>query len=505
MTSAAAPVYLCVHVPEFAAQALLRLRPELEGRAVAVLEGTPPLEQVASANVRAFRLGVARHMTRTALEAFPELCVLSRSPEEERNARACLLEATSVFTPRLELQPARGAALDLVLDLTGTTRLFGPLPETAAQVARAVRALRLSARMAASANLHAAVCMAPAAFRKPILIPAGEERQQLRALPLTALPLTPQQAETLDTWGLRTVGELAALPQAELVARLGPAGQALHQMACGEHPHLLVPEEAAFTLTEYIAFDSPVELLDSLLFVLGPMIDQLLERARNHAFAIASLTLTFGLEGGGMHERTIKPALPVAQRDILLKLAHLDLQAHPPAAGVLSIALRAEPGDRSKMQLGLFAPQTPEPMRLDITLARIAALVGEDRVGRARLLDTHAPDGFVMERFTVPTTTPLPPEKSAQPPVAQRRCRPPVKLSVRSHHAQPAAFSFAGKRYTVQQALGPWRRSGDWWSAAVWSHEEWDVCATTPEGGTLLCVLAHDLLHHHWQMEAVYD
>jgi protein ImuB len=247
-----------------------------------------------------------------------------------------------------------------------------------------------------------------------------------------------------------------------------------------------------------------VELLDSLLFVLSPMLEQLLIRAQSRALALASVTVRLGLDGGGEHERTIKPALPVAQREVLLKLLHLDLQAHPPSAGVVSVFIQAEPGDRRKVQLGLFAPQLPEPMRLDVTLARIAALVGEDRVGRARLLDTHRPDSFVMERFTV-TRSAAKAEGTSKQACALRRCRPARRLTMESRDARPVAFSLAGKRYNVREAYGPWRRSGEWWSSAVWTQEEWDVCATAGTDDALLCVLSHDLLRHEWQMDAVYD
>ena len=325
--------------------------------------------------------------------------------------------------------------------------------------------------------------------------------------------LPPAQAETLSLWGLHTLGELAAIPETELVVRLGQAGKRLRLLARGEHPHLMVPEEPVFALQEVLAFDAPVELLDSLLFVLGPMLDQLLARAQSRAFALASVTVKLGLDGGGEHERTVKPALPVLQRDILLRLLHLDLQAHPPSAGVLSVFVHAEPGDRSKVQMGLFAPQLPEPLRLDVTLARIAVIVGEQRVGRARLLDAHRPDRFAMERFVVPTTEPqgkaVPPAHKAT--AALRRCRPPVAIPVRHAGQRLAAFTFRGKRYTVQEAYGPWRKSGEWWSGGVWSREEWDVRATgsAPAGGEagsiLLCVLTHDLLRRQWQMEALYD
>jgi protein ImuB len=497
------PLYVCVHVPEFPAQALLRLRTDLAHTPVAVLAGNPPLEQVSSVNARALKLGVAPSMTRAELDAFPNLSVLRRSLPEESNARAALLEAAGIFTPRIEVQPSPSSAFVMVLDMTGTTRIFGPAQKAISRILQAIAALRFYAQLSASANLLAAVCIAPAARKAPIVIAAGREREHLHGLPLAALNLTPPQAETLSLWGLHTLGELAGLPEVELVVRLGQAGKRLRLMARGEHPHLMVPEEPVFTLQEFVAFDAPVEMLDSLLFVLGPMLDQLLTRAQNRSYALASVAIRLGLDGGGEHERTIKPALPVLQREVLLKLLHLDLQAHPPSAGVVSIFVHAEPGDRSKVQLGLFAPQTPEPMRLDVTLARIAAFVGEDHVGRARLLDTHRPDSFVMERFIVPCTTPkedIPSRHS----VALRRCRPPLEIQGQHDGRCLTTFTLRGKRYTVQESCGPWRTSGDWWSSEVWSSEEWDVRATA-QAETLLCLISHDRLRKSWQLEAIYD
>ena len=498
------PLYVCVYVPEFPAQALLRLRPELANSAVAVLSGVPPTEQVCSTNARASKQGVMRGMTRAELDSFTGLSVLRRSEAEERVARAVLLEAVGGFTPRVEIQISDAATFVMVLDMAGTTSLFGPAPQSVKNVRRTLTALHFFVQLAASANHHAAVCIAPAARRAPILIPAGKEKEHLCGLPLSSLNLTVQQANTLALWGLHTLGELAGLPEVELVVRLGQEGKRLRLLARGEHPHLMVPEEPVFALEEFVAFDAPIEILDSLLFVLGPMLDQLLARAQNRSYALASVTVKFGLDGGGEHERTIKPALPVLQREVLLKLLHLDLQAHPSSAGVLSIFVHAEPGDRSKVQLGLFAPQLPEALRLDVTLARIEALVGEERVGRAKLLDGHRPESFTMERFVVPKEAA---KKCAgtRYAVALRRCRPPLALLVQHEGQRLAAFSLRGKRYTVQEAYGPWRKSGDWWSAEVWSREEWDVRAASNADDTLLCVITHDLLRHHWQLEALYD
>ena len=498
------PLYVCIYVPEFPAQALLRLRPELAKSAVVVLKGEPPLQEVCSINTHASRLGVTHGMTRAELTPFEDLCLLRRSEREERSARTALMEAMGKFTPRIEVQPASASTFAIVLDMTGTTRIFGRPSQAIASIARCVAGLHLFAQFAASANLHAAVCLAPSARAASRIIPAGHEAEHLRDLSLATLNLDPRQAEALSLWGLHTLGDLAILPEEDLVVRLGQQGKQLRLLARGECAHLMVPAEPVFALEEFLAFDEPIEILDSLLFILGPMLDQLIGRAQSRALALASITVKLGLDGGGEHERTIRPALPVAQREVLLKLLHLDLQAHPPPAGILSVFVHAEPGARSKVQFGLFAPQLPESTRLDVTLARIASLVGEDRVGRARLLDTHSSDGFKMERFVLPDTTKQK-APAARLKATLRRYRPPLPISMQRDGECLAAFSLQGKRYVVQQAYGPWRKSGEWWSGDVWSREEWDVRAASQPEDVLNGVVTHDLLHHHWQLEGLYD
>jgi len=131
--------------------------------------------------------------------------------------------------------------------------------------------------------------------------------------------------------------------------------------------------------------------MDSLLFIGARMIDCLVTRAAGHALSLASLTVMMKLEGSRIHHGKIRPALPSTNRKFLLKLLQLEIAAHPPPAAVISLTLTAEAGLNSKVQLGLFAPQTPEPSRLDVTLARLKAIVGDDRVGSPELDDTHLP------------------------------------------------------------------------------------------------------------------
>jgi len=194
----------------------------------------------------------------------------------------------------------------------------------------------------------------------------------------------------------------------------------------------------------------------------------------------------------------------------------------------------------------LFAPQTPEPSRLDVTLARLRAMVGEERVGSPVLKDTHRAGGFRMERFAIPgpqmrgtggTRVDSHPTQAKLgwgthdsgetrrevPRMALRRVRParlvrvvlnptlpasfPGKDAGRmgQRAIKPVAFSDGENRYEVAAAYGPWKTSGCWWSLDAWDSEEWDVLATANDGATVACLLTRDCARNAWQLEAFYD
>jgi len=497
-------LYACLLVREFPAQALLRLRPELRDQPCAVMEGKPPLETVCSLNVKARALGVELGMTRVEMDTFPMVRVLLRSAVEEEAARLALLECAGGFSPRLEEQ-SDGRAFICVIDIAGTEKLFGASRMLANMLLERVRVLGMDAQVAVSHNFEAVICLARGTkSRVPQIVGQGEESSALAPLPLSVLELSEEHAEIFSLWGIRTLGMLAELPEKELISRLGQEGKRLRQLARGDMPHFFVPHEPAFALKERIELDSSVEMLDSLLFVVGVMLEQLILRASARVLALASVTITLSLDGGASHTRIVRPALPSVDRQMWLKLIHLDLEAHPPQAAILAVTLTAEPGRTSKVQLGLFSPQLPEPMRLDVMLARIRKIVGENCVGRAVLTDTHQGDAFLIDPFVVT------PEASSEvvshkARAAIRQLRPAENASVTLCGGRPALFYFRNARYRVEQAYGPWMASGEWWNPGLWNSEQWDLVARSDDGSLLCCVLACDLADNCWRMTALYD
>jgi protein ImuB len=497
-------IYACLYAKEFPAQALLRMRPELRNQPCVVMEGKPPLEEVCSLTRKARSLGLARGMTQVEVDTFSDVTVLRRSLKEESTAREVLLECAGCYSPRVEAS-SDDCSVQCVLDISGTTGLFGPPDTLARNLLDNVHALGITACVAVSSNFHAAVAVARAPLPLSVrVIPTGEESTALAALPLTVLDLTEEQAETFALWGIGTLGSLAALPEKELISRLGQAGKRLRQTARGEMPYLFQPVEPAFTLMERMELDSPIELLDTLMFVANVMLEQIILRAAARVLTLASVSITLALEAGATHTRTVRPALPTDDRQLWLKLLHLELGSHPPQAAILAVELNAEPASITQVQLGLFSPQLPEPSRLDVTLARIRAIVGDENVGRAVLTDTHQLDDFRIEPFSLPSI-----ESSEISPAplrpAMRRLRTEEIVFVTLQSERPKAFTFRERRYSIERAYGPWQTNGEWWTATLWGCEQWDVAARAHDNTSLCACLMHDLLQAQWRLVGLYD
>jgi protein ImuB len=200
-----------------------------------------------------------------------------------------------------------------------------------------------------------------------------------------------------------------------------------------------------------------------------------------------------------LHRITLQLPVPVQDSKTLLKLLQLELQAHPPQAPIKKVLLTIEAAPPRKVQRELFIPPGPEPQRMEITLARIKAIAGETRVGSPVLRNTHRPDSFQMQRFSLPeetlgARTPCPPlaaesgqemkaktkkqtgrPRSQEPHSALRRFRPAIPASVELKEDKLVFVTFLNQRRKVFAQAGPWQNSGDWWSETSWARDEWDV------------------------------
>jgi protein ImuB len=399
-----------------------------------------------------------------------------------------LVKLAQEFSPWVE----RTTADTVALDVDGLERIYGLPQEIAAALARRAAECRLKASVAIAANLDAAV-HAARGFAGVSVIPHGDEAKFLGSLPLTLLEPVPEIRETLERWGIRRFRDLAALPELGLAERLGPQGLRLHQLARGAGDRPLVPVDEPLHFVEETELEYPVELLEPLAFVLARLLHSLCARLTSHGLAIAGLRLRLQLENKVEHARVLRFPVPMLDASVFLKLLHLDLSANPPPAPVMRVWLEAEPAKPRAAQSGLFIPIAPEPEKLELTLARLKSLVGDENVGAPVLVDTHRPGAFQM------LDRPLAPARPLAPSLPLRALRPPRPARVQMVSGQPVHVQAEGVRGHVVSSAGPWRTSGDWWTTDPWARDEWDVALSDGALYRIYCEQGR------WFVEGSYD
>ncbi len=175
-------MFACIYIPDFPVEAIVRTEPLLRERAVAVLEGQPPLVRVIALNEKARRLGMELGLTKMQAAIFDQATLRQRSREQEKSAHSALLDVAFGYSPRAE-----DTADDRVLlDLCGMERLHGSAANMARELAMRVSAAGLESNVAIVANPDSAM-HAACGFAGVTIIPAGEEARRLGILPLNVL------------------------------------------------------------------------------------------------------------------------------------------------------------------------------------------------------------------------------------------------------------------------------------------------------------------------------
>jgi len=459
-----------------------------------------------------------------------------------------LTDLAFTFSPLVE----RTAADTIVFDIAGQDLLFGAVtansaPDVLANIANAItqRAgqLKVCVNVAIAANPDAAIHAAR--FLPSItIIDAGDELRHLGRLSIAALDGSlagvdaHQMAELHETfalWGIGTFRELARLPLAGVAERLGQEGVRLQKLAQGRTRRALNLIRPPAGFEQSLQLEHPVSELEPLSFILSRLLNQLCANLNEQALATNELRLRLltepvrtppagnqiehagGLRTDCLHELTI--TLPVSMRDprTLLRLLLFEIEAHPPAAAITAVTITAEPVKPRASQTGLFIPLAPEPEKLEITLARLAKLVGAENVGSPELLDTHRPDAFRMKRFTVQVSRRRN-RSNRQSAIGNRQCvmgfrmfRPPWRAEVETSNGQPARINARAKASgkvagKVVRAAGPWRASGDWWRVDLWARDEWDIAvADRNQESEVLCRIYRDLTNEQWFVAGIYD
>ena len=442
-----------------------------------------------------------------------------------------LIDLAFTFSPLVE----RTFVDTVVLDISGDELLFSSQNQAEVnwtrglgdEIARRAAESGLKVNVSVAANPDVAI-HAARAFKGVTVIPAGAELSQLGNLSIKLLDYSlagidekkaEEIGETLVLWGIRTFIDFAELPLAGVAQRLGQEGVRLQKLAQGKSERQLVLVQAPVGFEQSIELEHPIAELEPLSFMLSRLLNQLCANLNAQALATNELRLRLKLEDKTEHERTITLPVPMRNPKTFLRLLLFDIEAQPPQTAITSVTIAAEPVKPRISQTGLFIPLAPEPEKLEVTLARLAKLVGANNVGSPELLDTYRPDAFRMKRFKLTvthkkgTSNPQSAIRNPQCLMGFRMFRPSWRAEVQTLHGEPVRVAArntdasSAMRGKIVCASGPWRSSGDWWRADVWARDEWDVVVANSNSGQsdVLCRLYRNLASEEWFVEGVYD
>lgn len=462
-------------------------------------------------------------------------CIHSRSVSGDSAPGSALVELAFTFSPLVE----QTSPDTVVFDIAGQDLLFGYmtntrddlLPRLAKAIAQRTAQANVKANVSIAANPDTAI-HAARSLPAPTIIHTGDELQHLGVLSIKQLDcslaaIDPGKAEkvyeTFALWGVRTFRDLAELPLAGVAERLGQEGVRLQRLAQGKTDRALNLVRPPIGFAQSMELEHAISELEPLSFILSRLLNQLCANLDEHGLATNELRLRLGTQASGVQlqqaggvrtDRTITLPVPMRNPKTLLRLLLFDIEREPPPAPIVAVTISAEPVKPRAAQTGLFIPQAPEPEKLEITLGRLAKLVGAEQVGSPELLDTHRPDAFRVKKFRLSQQKGRNAKQASGiiplPVMGFRIFRPPWLAEVYTLKGQPARIDARAQSSrklsgTIIRAAGPWRGSGDWWRPDVWARDEWDVAVFDASAGEVLCRIYRDLTSEKWYLAGIYD
>ncbi len=347
--------------------------------------------RVMAVSEAARQVGVVEGLRRREAQVrCPAITIVEHDPAREARAFEPVVLALEALTPRLEVTRPGTCAFAT----RGPSRYFGgdlALAERAGWIATGVVAPRGSAQVGVADGGFAALLAAHRAGPdRPEVVDPGGSPTFLAPHPVETLALAMERDDLVDVWrrlGLRTLGYLAALDPADVLARFGTDGVIAHRLASGLTPHPLDARRPAPDLAVSAELDPPAERVDTAAFLAKSLADSLHERLASRGLACTRVVIEAETDHGEMlvrswrHEGTLS-AGAIADRVRWQLDGWLSGSASVrPTAGISRLSLVPDEVVAARgRQLGFWGGETLVDERVMRAIARVQGLLGVDAV-----------------------------------------------------------------------------------------------------------------------------
>jgi len=305
-----------------------------------------------------------------AIGLCPTLRLIEPDPVHYDEQFASLLSALTEVSPVVE-----AGELGLAyVGVDGLQGIFGSSENIIAAIRQAVRPSdRQTVRLGWGVGKFTAwVAASRAKPSEAIVVPVGAEQNFLASQPIAVLPLDLGTHRRLRQLGIRTLGALAALPEAAVTAQFGATGKRLWRLAAGRVAEPVQGRVEPEPIIVALTFFTPVGERELLVHSLDQLIARALKHPRRIGWRVHALRVRAGLEGGGSWLSTHLLKDPTADGDRIAAPIRTRLEQSPPTGAV----------ERLVLEFTAFAPGTAE-LQLFARDAQAAARAGQQRALRS--------------------------------------------------------------------------------------------------------------------------
>lgn len=382
-----------VDLDAFFAAVEQRDNPSLRGKPVVVGGGGPSDRGVVStASYEARRFGIRSAMPlRTAGALCPDAIFVPVDGRKYSRVSRQVMDALRRFTPAIEQLSIDEA----FLEITGSQGLFGTGEEIGRRVKQAVRdEVGLTVSVGVASNRLVAKIASD--LRKPdglVVVPYGQEAAFLEPLPIERLwGVGASTRRALADYGVRTIGDLAALPEDVLVRRLGSHGASLAARARGIGDVEVGHEAAAKSVSHEHTFEvdtSDREVIERTLLALSEGVG-----SRLRSSGLVCSTVAVKIRDSDFvtitRQRTLKQ--PTDLTDVIWRSA-VTLTRREVAGMRVRLLGVAASGLSDQRQLSLFEVGEDRQRKAVEAADEVRKRFGSRAIRRARLLqaDVHEP------------------------------------------------------------------------------------------------------------------
>lgn len=398
----------------------------------------------------------------------PDLTVVPAEPEAEARGLARLaVWCVRNFSPIAAPNPPDG----LWIDATGCTHLFGGEAAMLSGMVERLERDGISARAAMADTAGAAYAMARfgAAGRKVLVVPPGGQAEALAALPVSALRIPAEAADSLSRLGFETIGRLLNTPRAPLARRFGTDLVRRLDQALGHAEEPIHPVQMPEMIEARQSFPEPIATPEDLRRTAMDLSCALCRDLEAKGLGARKLDLLFHRVDGQVQAIRVGTAKPSRDPAHLARLLAERIETIDPGFGIETVTLRATLAEflaPDQLVSGLGGEEA-EP-DLSALLDVLSNRLGPGRLYRMEPVESDVPERSLRR---IPPLDPgmvgdMWPYAEVRPARVLSPPEPIEAIALLPDHP-PRRFTWRGVLYEVRRADGPERIFGEWWRSSA--------------------------------------